>query len=329
MIDLLLDLVGFAARAFVVVVAISTVVLLIASVVRRSRGTPSDGVLRVTALNERIRDLSMTLRHAGLPRKQRKVSRKALKAEAEAEARRPKTYVLDFDGDVSASSTDELRRCVTAIVEACDDDAQVVVRLESSGGTVPGYGLGASQLQRLRTRGVHVTVCVDRVAASGGYMMAAVANEVVAAPFAVLGSIGVIMPAPNVHRWLEERGIDYEEWTAGEHKRTYSFAAEITPEAKEKAMSQLEDAHTLFKHHIQSLRPQLDLDVVATGEHWYGTRALELGLADRLATSDDVLLQHARDRDLLHVAFDEPVPLRKRVMDAVSLALPKRRRAAL
>lgn len=202
-----------------------------------------------------------------------------------------KIFVLDFKGDIQASAVENLREEITLILATAKAGRdRIVVRLESPGGMVHGYGLAAAQLVRLRDAGFHLTICVDKVAASGGYMMACIANEIIAAPFAILGSIGVVAQVPNFNRLLKEHNVDFELYTAGQYKRTVTMFGENTPEGKAKFEEELQQTHVLFKHFVEKYRPQLNVDKVATGEHWYGEDALDLNLVDKLQTSDEYLL---------------------------------------
>lgn len=210
-----------------------------------------------------------------------------------------KIFVLDFKGDVQASAVDTIREEITLILATAKAGRdRVVVRLESPGGMVHGYGLAAAQLVRLRDAGFHVTVCVDKVAASGGYMMACIANQIISAPFAVVGSIGVVAQVPNFNRLLKQHNIDFELYTAGEYKRTVTMFGENTPEGKNKFEEELQQTHTLFKHFVEKYRPQLNVEQVATGEHWYGEDALTLKLVDQLQTSDEYLLNLLPQHDV-------------------------------
>ena len=210
-----------------------------------------------------------------------------------------KIFVLDFKGDIQASAVDTLREEITLILATAKaGHDRVIVRLESSGGMVHGYGLAAAQLVRLRDAGFHVTICVDKVAASGGYMMACIANEIVSAPFAVVGSIGVVAQVPNFNRLLKQHNVDFELYTAGEYKRTVTMFGENTPEGKAKFEEELQQTHSLFKHFVEKYRPQLDVAKVATGEHWYGEDARALNLVDKLQTSDEYLLSLLSQHDV-------------------------------
>ncbi|WP_019626745.1 protease SohB [Thioalkalivibrio sp. ALJT] len=239
-------------------------------------------------------------------------------------AERPRVYVLRFVGDIRASSVENLREEITAILTlARPQQDRAVVCLESPGGLVPSYGLAAAQLARLREAGMDLTIAVDRVAASGGYMMAAVGHRIVAAPFAVLGSIGVVAQIPNFHRWLARNDIDIELLTAGEYKRTLTMLGENTDEGRKKFREQLEEAHELFKTFLARYRPQLDLDQVATGEHWYGEQARTLGLADELGTSDDLLLTLTREADVFELTYHHPKTLGRRITLAMESMLER------
>ena len=230
------------------------------------------------------------------------------------EAPAPRVFVLRFQGDIRASAVDNLREEITAVLTQAEPGRdQAVVCLESPGGMVPSYGLAASQLVRLREAGLDLTVVVDRVAASGGYMMAAVGHRIVAAPFAILGSIGVVAQIPNLHRWLDRHDIDFELLTAGDYKRTLTVFGENTDAARRKFQDHLDETHELFKQFLQRYRPQLELDRVATGEHWYGDQARALGLADEIGTSDDLLMKLAREAEVFEVSYTRAQPIGRRV----------------
>ena len=217
-----------------------------------------------------------------------------------------RVFVLSFDGDLAASAVDSLRREISAVLGAANQQDEIVVRVESAGGMVHGYGLAASQLARVRGHGVKLTVAVDKVAASGGYLMAAVADRILAAPFAVLGSIGVVAQIPNVHRLLKKYDVDVEVLTAGRHKRTLDLLGENTDQGRAKFREELEDVHVLFQEYVGRWRPNLDLDAVATGEAWYGQRALERALVDELVTSDEYLARACEDADVFEVSWVTP-----------------------
>ena len=255
--------------------------------------------LEVKHLNRHFEDLAFAVNSAmqspKARRKSFKLRRKQRKHETAQEAEQGRLFVLDFHGDIRASGVNALREEVNAILSVARDNDEVLVRLDSPGGLVHTYGLAASQMVRLKDKGLKLTVAVDKVAASGGYLMACVADRLLAAPFAIIGSIGVVAQVPNFHRLLEKNQVDYELFTAGEYKRTVTVFGENTPEGKQKFQAQLEDVHGLFKDFVATHRPQLDLPTVATGEYWYGARALALSLVDELQTSDDYLLA-ARER---------------------------------
>ena len=223
----------------------------------------------------------------------------------EARARKKnnqKVYVIDFNGDTAASAVASLREEITLILATAKAGRdRVVLRLESPGGMVHGYGLAAAQLVRLRDAGFHLTICVDKVAASGGYMMACIGSEIISAPFAIVGSIGVVAQVPNFNRLLKEKHIDFELYTAGQFKRTVTMFGENTAEGKAKFEEELQQTHNLFKHFVEKYRPQLNVEKVATGEHWYGEDALSLNLVDKLQTSDEYLLSLLPQHDVYAV----------------------------
>ena len=313
----------FLLKVATIVVAIIVVIGFAAETGKRSQGD----TLEVEKLNDKYRELATALKTAvagkAAAKKIKKEAKEQKKAEDKADSRRPRSFVIDFKGDLKASAAASLREEVTAILDVAEDDDEVIVRLENYGGVVHEHGLAASQLVRFRERGIPLVVCVDKVAASGGYLMACVADRIVAAPFAILGSIGVLAQIPNFNRALESHGVDFEEVTAGKYKRTVTMFGKNTDEDRAKLKSDLEDVHELFKAAVVRYRPDLDLEKVATGEHWYGTRALDLGLADELTTSDELLARRGDDRDLYRVAFKIKQPLQKRLMGGVEGAVER------
>ncbi|WP_445407257.1 protease SohB [Acinetobacter seifertii] len=248
--------------------------------------------IRVSHLNARVNEQRKKIAQTTASRLE--LLQLAQQLAKEAKIRRKnnqKIFVLDFKGDIQASAVENLREEITLILATAKAGRdRVVVRLESPGGMVHGYGLAAAQLVRLRDAGFHLTICVDKVAASGGYMMACIANEIISAPFAVVGSIGVVAQVPNFNRLLKQHNVDFELYTAGQYKRTVTMFGENTPEGKAKFEEELQQTHILFKHFVEKYRPQLNVDKVATGEHWYGQDALDLNLVDKLETSDEYLL---------------------------------------
>jgi serine protease SohB len=302
-------------------------VFVIAAGAAMSRKAGSHEGLEVESLNRKYRRRTQAMQKVVLGKSRWKALVKADKAKDKAAAKsqdgKARTFVIDFRGDLKASAVQSLREEVSAILEVAGEHDEVVVRLENYGGVVHEHGLGASQLARIRERNIPLTITVDKVAASGGYLMACVANRIVAAPFAILGSIGVIAQLPNFNRMLESHGVDFEQITAGEYKRNVTMFGKNTDEDRAKLKEQLEDVHSLFKAAVATYRPGLDLGKVATGEHWYGTRALELGLADELKTSDELLAGLAADRNLYSVSYKIKKPFQKRLMANVDDVLEK------
>ncbi|HUO66508.1 MAG TPA: protease SohB [Gammaproteobacteria bacterium] len=307
----------FLAEVLTLVVLVIAIVLLIAA---NRRGGHGSG-LRVEHLNRRFEDAADAV-NAAMAGKRGKKEAKARskerkreeKARAKEDSPRPRLFVLDFKGDLRASAAASLREEVTAVLAVANDRDQVLLRLENPGGTVHEHGFAASQLMRIKQRKIKLLIAVDKVAASGGYLMACVADHVLAAPFAIIGSVGVVAQLPNFHRLLEEHGVDFEQLTAGRYKRTLTLFGKNTDEGREKLRQELEEVHDLFKAQIREHRPQVDVDQIATGEHWYGIRALELKLVDELRTSDDFLIEAAKERDLYHVAFKRKRSLPERML---------------
>ena len=226
---------------------------------------------------------------------------------------KPKLFVLSFNGSMDAHEVEELRQEITAVLAIIKPEDQVVIKLESPGGVVHGYGLAASQLLRFRTRNIPFTAVVDKVAASGGYMMACTANKIVAAPFAIVGSIGVVAQIPNFNRLLKKHDVDIELQTAGEYKRTLTMFGENTDEGRQKFKQELEETHLLFKDFVKEYRPNVDIELVATGEHWFAAQAKDKGLVDEISTSDDFILSHLDTHKIISVSFQRKQKLSERI----------------
>jgi serine protease SohB len=300
------------------VTVVAAIVIIIGSAAAAGRKAAHQEGLEVEDLNKKYRAMANALRKAVMKKADWKKEARKEKDQAKAEARsgkaKSKAFVIDFKGDLKATAVSSLREEVTAVLSVAGPKDQVVVRLENHGGVVHEHGLAASQLVRIREREIPLTIVVDKVAASGGYLMACVADRLLAAPFAILGSIGVLAQIPNFNRMLDSHGVDFEQVTAGKYKRTVTIFGKNTDEDRAKLKEELEDVHQLFKGAVARYRPELDLDKIATGEHWYGTRALELGLADELQTSDELLAELASDHDIFKLTYKVRQPLQKRLM---------------
>ena len=309
-----------------VITILISVIVLISFIAASKKSSSSEG-LEIENLNDKYKGLSDSLNKAVMEKDEWKKKQKAQKATAKKnkkrKIRKPKAYILDFIGDIKASAVPSLREEVTAILDIAKRNDQIVLRLDNHGGVVHEHGLTASQLARIRQKKIYLTVVVDKVAASGGYLMASVANKIYAAPFAILGSIGVIAQLPNFNRLLDNYGVDFEQITAGQYKRNVTMFGKNTDEDREKLKDQLEEIHELFKSSVNEYRPQLDLEKVATGEHWYGTKALELGLIDEIKTSDELLIEMSKKYDIFSVKLKIKEPLKKRLMSNIDSLLEK------
>jgi len=301
---------GLFLTKTVTIVALFIVVLVVLAALREKQKGQQQGELTILNINDKLEEMKDTLEAQWLDKAARKERAKEKKkrekeiAKLDTPPARPRLFVVNFDGDMRASETEFLREEITAILQVARPNDEVLVRLESGGGMVHCYGLAAAQLARFRDYKINLSIAVDKVAASGGYMMAAVANTIMAAPFAIVGSIGVLAQLPNFHRLLKKYDVDYEQITAGEYKRTLTLFGENTQKGREKFQEEIEETHVLFKDFISHYRPQIDLAKVATGEHWYGQQAIDLHLVDNLITSDDYLLQKSQQADIYEVMYE-------------------------
>lgn len=355
--EYLIDLGVFLLRVFILTVAVVLAVSAIMAAASRVKRQMSRGTVVVTHLNRELEQMRNTLRKAVLDRfsfrlvqkqekKRKKAEEQANKKKARsasekdgsgetagqsdtevtseaAESRRKRMYVIDFKGDIAATQVDSLRHEISTVLSLAEPCDEVVVKLESPGGMVNAYGLASSQLLRVRQRGIPLTVCVDKMAASGGYMMACIADRLIAAPFAMLGSIGVVLQMPNFHKVLQKNDIDFEMVTAGEYKRTLTLFGETTQKARNKVKEDVEDIHELFKSWVKEYRPVVDIDRVSTGEVWFGAQATDRKLIDDVGTSDDYVMSACEDADVYEVRYEIRKNLGERIGKAAHTALDR------
>lgn len=320
----------FLAKSLTVLLSFIIVFVVILGSSQRAQQT-SKGELEVKNVNEAVKHISQSLTRSMLNPVQQKAQEKADKKRLKQEKKNRKqqlkddqgisarVFVLEFNGDVQASGVDALREEVSAVLSVAREEDEVIVKLESPGGVVHGYGLAASQLQRIKAKSITLTVAVDKVAASGGYMMACIADKIIAAPFALLGSIGVVAQIPNFHRFLKSKEVDVEVLTAGDYKRTLTLFGENTEKGRQKFLEELEDVHALFKEFVSENRPQVQIEQVSTGEAWYGKRALEVMLVDELMTSDEYIVDKCETCDVFSVQFKETLNRWQKILKKIEV----------
>ncbi|AJC50478.1 protease SohB [Coxiella endosymbiont of Amblyomma americanum] len=276
------------------------------------------GQLEIQKLNEKYAEYNRTLSRVVKNKHEFKLQLKSQKKDYKQKKKLKeqsvkRIFVLNFHGDVHASSVEALRTEVTALLTLANNQDEVFLRLESGGGTVHHYGLATSQLQRIKAANIKLLVSVDKIAASGGYLMASVADCIIAAPFAIIGSIGVLAQLPNFHRFLQKKSIDFEQIAAGEYKRTLTLFGENTEQGRAKIRQEVEETHEIFKNFIKEHRKSVDIEKISTGEHWYASQAFHLKLIDKLITSDDYLFNASRTCDLYEINYRTKYSLGKRL----------------
>lgn len=327
MLDLLPEYVLFLAKTLTFVIAFIVVVFLVFAL--SQKGKSHEGMLVITHLNKKYHEIKEVIQSEVLSKSEHKKWHKALKKEEKEKSKKesdehtPRLFVIRFDGDIRASATHTLRESISAILSISQPGDEVLIVLESAGGIVQNYGLAASQLQRIRAHNLALTVAIDKCAASGGYLMACVANKILAAPFAVIGSIGVVAQLPNFHRLLQKNNIDYELHTAGEYKRTITLFGENTDEGRKKFQEDLEEVHQLFKEFIAMHRPAVDISKVSNGDHWHAAIAKKMDLVDELLTSDDYIMEKIAQREVFELTYEQKQTFPEKIMKHVSLALEK------
>ena len=307
----------FLLKTLTVVISI----VLILSFIMSTRNNKTEGDITIKNINEEFSLLEENIKKNLLGKSEFKKFIKLRKKNKKTNGKR--LFVLNFKGNIKASEIVSLRREISGIILSYQKSDEVLLRLENSGGTVHEHGLAAAQLKRLKDKNIPLTICVDKVAASGGYMMACVANKIIASPFAIIGSIGVLAQVPNFNKLLKNKGIDFEQHTAGNYKRTVTMFGENTDKDREKLGEQLQDIHILFKDFITTNRKNIDIDKVATGEYWYGPKALELNLIDGIMTSDEYILSMINEFEIFHIQYKKLKTLSDKISKISSSASSK------
>ena len=305
--DTLMQLGLFASKSIIIFLLVAGLFVTFFALLAKGKAG-SKGMLRIKNLNDTLDEQTESLYAETLPKKQFKAFLKSKKAADKLKAasnEKPKNvYVLDFHGDMKASAVGALSEEITAVLSVATPQDEIVLRLESAGGYVHSYGLAAAQLMRIREKNIPLTITIDKIAASGGYLMACVGNKVLSAPFAIIGSIGVLVQIPNLHRILKDKHVDFVQLTAGEYKRTVTMFGENTEAGREKLKQEIEEVHQLFKNLIKTNRPHIDIQKVATGEHWLGQQAITLNLVDSIQTSDAYLLERRTCANLYEISYE-------------------------
>jgi serine protease SohB len=323
----------FLAKAITFIVTVATIIIVVIALSSKQKN--KKGEIELTDISEQLKEtkksieeqlltsLQLKARHKKEKKEQKEKDKlaKKLAKEGDQTSSLAQLYVIDFKGSIDAKEVSSLREEVTAILSVANQNDEVFVRLESGGGMVHGYGLASSQLQRLKDNNIPLTIAVDKVAASGGYMMACIADKIISAPFAILGSIGVIAQIPNFNKVLKKHDIEFEQLTAGDYKRTLTMFGENDDKGREKFKQELQETHDLFKHFVSDHRPSIDIEKVATGEHWYGLQAIELNLVDTISTSDDYLLSQLDNRHIVKIKYAQRKKLADKLGHGASLAL--------
>lgn len=320
----------FFAETFIIVLAIIAVLITLATLALKGKHKNS---FEIELLHEKYEDQVQALKESFLNSAEIKKEQKRFKKEqkkkekestTELDAQPKRIFVIEFlHGDIKASASENLKEEINTVLGVATPKDEVVVKVESPGGLVHSYGFAAAQLLRIREAQIPLTICVDQVAASGGYLMACVAHKIIAAPFALIGSIGVVAQVPNFNRLLKKHDVDYKEYTAGDYKRTVSLFGEITEKGEAKFKEQLELTHQLFKSFVSRFRPKMDLAKVATGEFWYGENAVALGLVDEIQTSDAYLVTLAKDHQVVKISFEHKPTLVEKISESISSTAAK------
>ena len=326
--DFLIEYGMFLAKALTIIISIGAVLSMVVSASQKTNRGEDNGEIEILPLNIDFEKTKNKLRIATVEESEKKIERKKIKKESKNKnafnlRSKRRVYVVNFEGNIAASAVDNLREEITAILSVANKKDEIVVRLESSGGMVHSYGLASSQLDRIKKAKLKLTICVDKVAASGGYMMACVGDKIIAAPFAIVGSIGVVAQMPNFNKLLKKHDIDFELLTAGEHKRTLTLFGKNTDKGREKFIEELNETHELFKEYVSKRRPNVDINKIASGEIWFGSRAKELSLVDEISTSDEYICSCFNSAKVFEIKFVRKQKLLQRVGGSVEASITR------
>ena len=326
--DFLIEYGMFLAKALTIIISIGLVLSMVVSTSQKTNRGDDNGEIEILPLNIDFEKTKNKLRIATVEESEKKIERKKIKKESKNKnalnlKSKRRVYVVNFEGNIAASAVDNLREEITAILSVANRKDEIVVRLESSGGMVHSYGLASSQLDRIKKAKLKLTICVDKVAASGGYMMACVGDKIIAAPFAIVGSIGVVAQMPNFNKLLKKHDIDFELLTAGEHKRTLTLFGKNTDKGREKFIEELNETHELFKEYVSKRRPNVDINKIASGEIWFGSRAKELSLVDEISTSDEYICSCFNSAKVFEIKFVRKQKLLQRVGGSVEASITR------
>jgi serine protease SohB len=326
--DFLIEYGMFLAKALTIIISIGAVLSMVVSASLKTNRGDDYGEIEILPLNIDFEKTKNKLRIATVEESEKKIERKKIKKESKNKnafnpKNKRKVYVVNFEGNIAASAVDNLREEITAILSVANKKDEIVVKLESSGGMVHSYGLASSQLDRIKKAKLKLTICVDKVAASGGYMMACVGDKIIAAPFAIVGSIGVVAQMPNFNKLLKKHDIDFELLTAGEHKRTLTLFGKNTDKGREKFIEELNETHELFKEYVSKRRPNVDINKIASGEIWFGSRAKELSLVDEISTSDEYICSCFNSAKVFEIKFVRKQKLLQRVGGSVEASITR------
>ena len=326
--DFLIEYGMFLAKALTIIISVGVVLSMVVSTSKKTNRGDDNGEIEILPLNIDFEKTKNKLRIATVEESQKKIERKKIKKESENKntlnlKSKRRVYVVNFEGNIAASAVDNLREEITAILSVANKKDEIVVKLESSGGMVHSYGLASSQLDRIKKAKLKLTICVDKVAASGGYMMACVGDKIIAAPFAIVGSIGVVAQMPNFNKLLKKHDIDFELLTAGEHKRTLTLFGKNTDKGREKFIEELNETHELFKEYVSKRRPNVDINKIASGEIWFGSRAKELSLVDEISTSDEYICSCFNSAKVFEIKFVRKQKLLQRVGGSVEASITR------
>ena len=326
--DFLIEYGMFLAKALTIIISIGLVLSMVVSTSQKTNRGDDNGEIEILPLNIDFEKTKNKLRIATVEESEKKIERKKIKKESKNKnalnlKSKRRVYVVNFEGNIAASAVDNLREEITAILSVANRKDEIVVKLESSGGMVHSYGLASSQLDRIKKAKLKLTICVDKVAASGGYMMACVGDKIIAAPFAIVGSIGVVAQMPNFNKLLKKHDIDFELLTAGEHKRTLTLFGKNTDKGREKFIEELNETHELFKEYVSKRRPNVDINKIASGEIWFGSRAKELSLVDEISTSDEYICSRFNSAKVFEIKFVRKQKLLQRVGGSVEASITR------
>ncbi len=226
------------------------------------------------------------------------------------------TALVEIDGSIESEGSGSADVVLPALNKAFADagSVAVVLRINSPGGSPVQAGIIVDEILRLKKGypGKRVFVVVDEICASGGYYIAAAADQIYVNKASIVGSVGVLMDGFGFTGTMEKLGVERRLLTAGENK---GFLDPFSPQSdkhKAHAQAMLNEIHQQFIEVVRTGRGKRLKETPETfsGLFWSGARAVDMGLADGFGTVESVARDVVKAEDIVDYTAHEGLPER-------------------